>query len=110
MYLIPGVLGLLGVLLVAAPFALGYNTDTYALWSSIVLGVVVILVAVYKAVVRDTARWEYWAAGIVGVLAIVAPFVLGFNTLTSALWTFIVLGAILVLLDGYLALMRQQNT
>jgi hypothetical protein len=38
--------GLLGLALVVAPFALGYSGDPTALWSSIILGTVVALVAI----------------------------------------------------------------
>lgn len=40
-------------------------------------------------------------AGIAGLLAVIAPFVFGFTTLTVALWTFFILGAAIVILAGY---------
>lgn len=95
------IVGLVGVAFGVAPWVFSYTDNTAALWTSIGLGVLTVLAAGYKAIVKDTANWEYWAAGIVGVAAIIAPFALGFSTLTAALWTSIVIGAALVILDGY---------
>ncbi len=95
------VIGLVGVVFGVSPWVFAYTDNNPALWTSIVLGVLTVLAAGYKAIVRDTANWEYWAAGIIGVAAIVAPFVLGFSTLTAPLWTSLVIGAALVILDGY---------
>ena len=99
MYWITGFLGLaLGI----APFVLGYSDNTSAMWTSVALGAIVLLVSAYGAFVDDSkASWEYWVAGIVGLLAVIAPFVLGFSTLTIALWTTIVLGAVMAILAGY---------
>lgn len=95
------VTGLLGLAFIVAPFALGYSGDPFALWTSIVLGVIVALVSGYKAVAHDTARWEYVVAAIAGLLAVFAPFIFGFTALTIAMWTSIILGAILAILAGY---------
>lgn len=93
--------GILGLLLIAAPFALGYSTDPTALWTSVVLGAVMVVVSGYKAWVQDRTTWEYWVAGIAGLLAVLAPFILGFTTLVLAMWTSIVLGAVVAILAGY---------
>jgi hypothetical protein len=93
------VTGVLGLALIVAPFVLGYSDNTTALWASIVLGVVVAGVSLFEA--WDKARWEYWVAGAAGVLAVLAPFVLGFTAVTAALWASLILGAIIVILAGY---------
>ncbi len=43
----------------------------------------------------------YWAAAILGILAIIAPFVLGFSALATALWSSIILGVIVLILSAY---------
>jgi len=93
--------GLLGIAMAVAPFVLGYRDNTMAMWTSIVLGIVVIAASIVEGMDVKQAKWEWWVAGVAGVLAIVAPFVFGFTTLTVALWTFIVLGAAIVILAGY---------
>ena len=98
MYWITGILGLaLGI----APFVLGYGEDSSAMWTSVVLGAIVLLVSAYRAFDNSEAGWEYWVAGMAGVLAVIAPFVLGFSALTTALWTSVVVGVIVAVLAGY---------
>ncbi len=93
--------GLLGLLLIVAPFALNYTGNTGALWADIILGALVFIVSAYKAIVHDKVNWEYWAAGILGILAIIAPFALGLGTTTAALWATLILGLVVVVLSGY---------
>ncbi|GIV76287.1 SPW repeat protein [Litorilinea aerophila] len=95
------VTGILGLLLAVAPFALGYREHPGAMWTSVVLGVIVLLASLYEAIDKEKAKWEYWVAGVAGLLAIIAPFALGFSAMTSALWTTVILGAILLILAGY---------
>jgi len=40
-------------------------------------------------------------ASIAGLLAVLAPFILGFSTLTMAVWASIILGALLAFLAGF---------
>ncbi len=101
--------GLLGILLIIAPFVLSFQSDPPALWSTVILGLAVLIVSAYKAVTHDHARWEYWAAAIIGILAIIAPFVLGFSTLATALWASVILGIIVLILSAY-ELWRMQAT
>jgi len=93
-------IGILGLALIVAPFVLGYSGDTNALWTSIILGAVVALVAGYKALTKDVAKWEDWVAGIAGLLAVIAPFVL-FSAQTTAVWTSVILGLVVAILAGY---------
>lgn len=98
MYWITGILGLaLGV----APFVLGYSDNSSATWASVVLGAVAFLVSAYRAIDDGEAGWEYWVAGIVGLLAVIAPFALGFSALDTALWTSIVIGVVMLILAAY---------
>ena len=95
------VTGILGILLIIAPFVLGYRTDSPALWSNVILGIIVLLVSAWKGFRPDQTRWEYWVAAIMGILAIIAPFVLGFSIMVSALWASVILGLIVLILAGY---------
>ena len=102
------VTGLLGLLLILAPYILGYSDHAAALWSSGVLGLGVVLVSAYKALARDEGTWEYAAAIILGLLAVVAPFALGFGTHGVAVWTSIGLGVVVAILAGYRLLAQPQ--
>ena len=93
--------GLLGIAMTIAPFVQGYQDNPAAMWTSIILGGVVAVASILEGMDMSQAKWEWWVAGIAGVLAVIAPFVFGFTTLTMALWTFTVLGAVIVIAAGY---------
>jgi hypothetical protein len=98
----------LGLAMAVAPFAFGYNTNTFAMWTSIVLGLVVMLASIYEAMDEGKAKWEWWVAGIAGILAVIAPFAFGFTLTTVAFWTIIALGAIVFVLAGYEVFFAEQ--
>src|SRR5574341_142456 len=91
-------LSILGVLLLIAPFVLGFSANAAALWACVVLGLVVALTAGYKAIAKDNANWELMIAGIAGILAVIAPFAMGFSNHAGALWTSIILGGVVAIL------------
>ncbi len=90
-----------GLLLFIAPFVLGFSASMAALWTCIVLGLVIALAAGYEAIVKDEARWEMIVAGIAGVLAVLAPFILGFTSNATAMWTSMIVGLIVAILAGW---------
>jgi hypothetical protein len=91
----------LGLALVAAPFALGYRDNPAALWGSIVIGAVVVAVSGYRAYRNTAERWEGWVDVVAGAAAILVPFIFGFSAVATALWAFVVIGLLIVLLSGY---------
>ncbi|MEZ4867495.1 MAG: SPW repeat protein [Caldilineaceae bacterium] len=93
--------GLLGIAMAIAPFVLGYRDNTMAMWTSIVLGIVVLAASAVEGMDMKQAKWEWWVAGLAGILALLAPFVFGFTALTVALWTCLILGVVVVILAGY---------
>ena len=93
---------LLGLAMGVAPWVFNYTDNTSAMWASIIIGAVIVLVSGYKAIVQDENQyWEYWLAGLAGIVAIAAPFVLNFTAIVAALWTSIAVGALVVLIAGY---------
>lgn len=98
MFWITGVLGLaLGV----APWVLGYADHSSALWASVILGLVVLLVSAWGLISQATdKRWEYWVIGLAGLAAFIAPFIFGYSDDAQPLWTGLILGAILVVLEA----------
>lgn len=94
--------GILGVALAIAPFLFGYSNNVTALWTSLILGVIVAAVSFYKILSHNGGRWEYPVAAIMGLFAVFAPFLLGFSTLTTAMWASVILGALIALIAGYL--------
>jgi hypothetical protein len=90
----------LGLALIAAPFALGYRDNSAALWASIVIGAVVVAVSGYKAYTQKTERWEGWVNVIAGVAAVLVPFIFGFSALATALWASVFIGILIAALSG----------
>jgi hypothetical protein len=101
--------GILGILLIIAPFVFNYTSDPAALWSNIILGALVVIVSAIKGFIPDRTRWEYWLAALLGLLAILAPFVLNFTFAYAALWSSIILGVVTAVLAGYKALTMNQS-
>lgn len=92
--------GILGLILVMAPFVFGYSSNAPALWSSILVGLATIVISWIEGAKHDKESWEYWTAGTLGVIAVSAPFVLGFGSVTAALWTSVVIGVLIALFAG----------
>jgi len=97
MYLLTGVMGLISI---TAPFLLDYSSDPAALYTSLGVGAILLLMTAMEWAASDKQMWEYWVAGIVGMGAIAAPFILGFSGLTSAVWTMVIVGLVTVLAVG----------
>ena len=97
MYWITGILGLAFVL---APYILGYSNNTAALWTSILIGGATIVVSWIEGSQRDREQWEYWTAAVLGVVAIVAPFIFGYGEQAAATWTSVVVGGLIALFAG----------
>lgn len=92
--------GFLGLVLIVSPYLFGYSIDATALWTSLITGAILIVASIFEGVAADKERWEYWVVGIMGVGAILAPFVLGFSALTAALWTLVIVGLVTILVAG----------
>jgi ABC-type Mn2+/Zn2+ transport system permease subunit len=94
--------GLLGLALGVSPWVFSYTDNTNALWASIIIGAVILLLSAWKVVARDDDQyWEYWFVGLAGLVAVAAPFVLSFNTLTAALWVSIAIGVLVALVSAF---------
>jgi uncharacterized membrane protein HdeD (DUF308 family) len=84
-----------GVLLFISPWGLGFSGDPMAARTAWIGGVVIFVMGV--AALMQFAEWEEWVALIVGVLVVMAPWVLGFAAIHPATWSCVVLGGIVIL-------------
>lgn len=94
------VTGLLGFALALAPFAFGYSDNAVAFWTSLIIGGATIIVSWIEGMREGTEKWEYWMAGILGVVAILAPFALGFSAQTTEMLTSVAAGVLIALFAG----------
>lgn len=89
--------GILGLILAVAPWIFHYTDNATALWTSLIVGVATIIVSALEGVQADREQWEYWAAVALGVIAVIAPFILGFSGYAVAMWSSIVLGVLIAI-------------
>lgn len=98
MYWLTGIAGLFFML---APYLFNYMDNPTALWTSLGAGLIVLGASLWEGFRADKEKWEYWVAAVVGIFAIAAPFVLNFGAAaTSAMWTTMIMGAIIAVLAG----------
>lgn len=97
MYWITGILGLAFAL---SPFLFGYSDNSIAMWTNVVLGGGVLLTSLFEGADDNKGKWEYVVTTLVGLGAVAAPFVLGFGSITTAMWTSVGIGLLLALIAG----------
>lgn len=95
-----GISGVMGIVLVIAPFILGYSDNTAALYTSIGIGLILTVAAIFEWAAEGEQRWEYWMLGIAGVAAATAPFILGFSFMTMASWLMMLTGFVSIGIAG----------
>ena len=89
----------LGVLFFLTPFVFGATAVTAAAWTAYVGGVLLVVAGLYN-LSSPTHRAIEWAEVVLGVLLFVAPWVVGFATLTPVAWSAWIAGVLAVLLAG----------
>lgn len=89
-----------GLLVAVAPFAFGFNGIAAALWTFLVVGLAVAVLAGISASIEEegTVKLLDWITAALGVALILAPFVLGYMVVMAALYTGILGGAAVVAL------------
>lgn len=97
----------LAVLLFISPWALQFTGapaagetggavgSSAAAWNAWISALVVAGLAV--AALLRFLEWEEWLNGIVGLWIMVSPWVLGFSGMATAMWTAVVLGALIAI-------------
>jgi len=86
----------LGIALVLSPWILGFAAETAAAWNAWITGALIALVAIGALVAF--AEWEEWVNLVLGIWAIVSPWLLGFATLGAAVWMHVGVGLIVAVL------------
>lgn len=89
--------------LIIAPFALGYTFLAEAAWNDILVGIAVLALAAWR-LGAPVAAGASWAAVVLGLWLIIAPFALGYQGLREAYWNDILVGLIVAGLATWAAL------
>jgi len=97
---------LFGLWEAVAPFSLGYSATTAALWDAVIIGVALIVLAGWAALVNQegTIKTLNWTNAVLGLWLIIAPFILAYSGATTALWNDIIVGVVVAALAGWAAL------
>ncbi len=105
------VIALGGLWEIISPFVLGYSNNTGALWDSIIIGIVLLVLGVWSALTTNpgTARVLDWINFILGLWLIISSFVLGFSSIAIAMWDLIIVGIIVAVL-GIVAALSVRRT
>ncbi len=100
------IVAIIGLWQLISPFVLGYSANTTAMWNAIIVGIIFIVLGVWSALTSNpgTARVLDWINFIVGLWLIVSSFVLGFSSLTIAMWDAIIVGIVNAVLSIWAAL------
>ncbi len=86
---------LAGLVLAVSPWVLDFTTVTAAAWNAWIVGAVIALVALWALI--SFHQTQEWVNGALGLWAVIAPWVLGFSELRSAMGAHVLLGLIVVI-------------
>ena len=93
-------IGALGFAFLISPFYFNYADNTFALWVSLIVGVVSIILAFFEGLAHGKDRWEYWVVEVVGLTTIFLPFILGFKDVEMALAMSVGIGLLLAVFSA----------
>lgn len=99
-----GILVLVALWLIVSPFILGYAGIEAALWNSVIVGVVIAGIALFRAFSPESPSWLSWISAVLGLWLIIAPFVLGFGGFNLQHWNTTMTGIVVASLAAWSAL------
>ncbi|AWK86013.1 SPW repeat protein [Azospirillum thermophilum] len=97
----------LGAVLFLAPWLFGFADQMAPAWNAWGTGVVIVALAV--AAIFAFAVWEEWANLLVGLWAVVSPWVLGFAGNAQAMWSHVAIGLVVALLSAGMGWYAHRN-
>ncbi len=89
-----------GLWLIASPWVLGVAQIQSAAWTAWVLGVLIAIAALW-ALAQPVAQVPEWCNVVLGILAIISPWVLGFSNLANPTWSIVIAGIVVLVLSGW---------
>lgn len=97
---------ILGLWLIVAPFALVYRGISAALWDNVIVGIIVAVLAGWRALGKESVRMTVtsWAIAVLGLWTLAAPFALRYNGNAHAMWNNVIVGIVLAIIATYMAL------
>ncbi|MEZ4869293.1 MAG: SPW repeat protein [Caldilineaceae bacterium] len=99
-----GVNVVLGLWLIISPWIFSYAALNGALWNSIIVGIIVVVLAGIRVANVMQYTWLSWINLILGLWIIISPWVYNYATLTGATWNSVIVGIIIAALSIWSAL------
>ncbi|QRM53219.1 SPW repeat protein [Sinorhizobium sp. BG8] len=93
--------------LFVSPWVMGYMADSVPAWNAWIVAVVLGALAI--ATLSVFAQWEEWANLVVGLWLIASPWLLGFTSNAGAMWTHVILGALVAAVSAWAVWDERQN-
>src|SRR5262245_36838287 len=84
----------LGVLLFLSPWVLEFYRDRVPAWNAWIAAPFIALAAI--AAIYAFEIWQDWLLALLGIWVLVSPWALGFASNSTALWTHIAIGLLMV--------------
>lgn len=86
---------LIGVWFIIAPWVMGFSDQSGALWSSIIFGIIQIIVSLWGSDKPGWNSWQNWVSVITGVWFVIFPFI--YSLTDGEVWLRVILGLITIL-------------
>ncbi len=99
---------ILGLWLIISPFVLVFRGVTQALWDNVIVGIVIAILAIWRALAEESEGMTVisWVLALVGLWTLISPFVLGYSQTRNAMVDDVIVGIIV----GILAIWRGSVT
>jgi hypothetical protein len=102
-----GVNILAGIWLIISPFVLGFS-GTASATNAIVVGIIVGVLALIRAMSTENTAWIGWVNAILGVWLLLSSLFVGYATM-GALWNSVILGIIVIVFSALSATTSKQQ-
>jgi SPW repeat len=86
----------LGLWLLISPWVLAYAAEPRPAWNAHIVSVIIAVAAV--AALISFHAWEEWANTALALWLIISPYLLGFTTMTQAVWNQVIVGVLVGIL------------
>ena len=85
-----------GLGLFLSPWLFGFSAEAYAAWNAWIAGAAIAVIA--AAALYAFYEAEEWVNLVLGIWALIAPWVLGFSAVATAMWVHMVAGIVVAAL------------
>lgn len=95
-----GLAAIIGIWFIISPWIFDYSDQEGALWTSVAVGAVLLIVSGWALFQEDSsgwAVWQTWVSLLAGIWFVIHPFI--FSLESGAMWTTVIVGAVTIILN-----------